>query len=203
MSWGEIVRFTARKRGEDVVRGVIVYLPSIEGHVARLVSDLSDAATEGQHELEELLAVLPARLRKIFRQNVTIRPIERAPIAPDGRSEAPSVMAISSMADGSPATPRAGRPLGLNTRRLQLLAGESAVPSWYAYRTSRELSRQDVSDRAAAAGRWISKNTIGRIESGEVIPELHHAEAIAAAIELPLDEVLAMLELAPSHVVEI
>lgn len=203
MSWGEIVRFTARKRGEDVVRGVIVYLPSIEPAVARLVADLSDAADEGQHELEELLAVLPARLRTIFRHNVTIQPVERAPIAPVGGSETTSVLAVSSTADGSPATARAGRPLGLSTRRQQLLAGDSAVPNFSAYRRGAQLSRSDIASLAEAAGREISKNTIGRIESGEVLPSRHHAEAIAAALSLPLEDVLSMLELAPSHVVEV
>lgn len=185
------------------VRVVIEFRPAYDAEVALLVSDLGEAAAEGQHELDELLAVLPARLRRIFRQNVSVRPVARVPMAPDGGSEAPSVLAVSSSADGSLATTRAGRPLGLSTRRRQLLAGESAVPNFSAYRTQHELSRSDLASRASEAGRWISKNTIGRIESGEVLPERHHAEALAAALGLPLTEVLAMLELAPAHVVEV
>lgn len=185
------------------IRVVLELRDGFDGEVGQLVSDLSEAAAEGQHELDELLAVLPARLRRLIRHQVTLRPAARAPIAPGGGSEAPSVMALSSMADGSPATPRAGRPLGLSTRRRQLLAGETAVPLFTVFRTQQQLSLAAIAERATASGREISRATLGNLESGETLPRLHHAEAIAAALGLELGAALNLLEIESGHVVEV
>lgn len=190
----------------------------------QLVSDLGDAAIEGQGQLEELLAVLPARLRRIFRQSAAIapnvedlaairaalrnaganvQPLGRATPSAQGEGGGPSVIAVSSMADGSPVVARAGRPLGLSTRRKQLLAGESAVPRFTEYRLAAQLSLAAIADMAFARGREISRATLGNLEAGEVLPRQHHAEAIAAGLGLEVSDVLSLLELEAGHVVEV
>lgn len=176
------------------VRVVVEFSYTFDEQVWQLVSELGQAATEGEHQFDELLAAMPARLRRLFRQNVTFRPVGvQVPAAEKGE---PSVLAVSSTADGTPATPRAGRPLGLTW-------GESAIPALTHCRVSLQLSRSDLSTRAAAAGHTISRATIANLELGAVAPRRRHAEALAAALERPLADVLEMLELGSSRVVEV
>lgn len=190
----------------------------------QLVTDLSQAATEGESQLEELLNVLPARLRRIFRQSAAIapnpedlaairaalrnaganvQPLGRATPSAQGEGGGPSVMAVSSMADGSPVVTRAGRPLGLSTRRKQLLAGDSAVPRFTKYRTAAQLSLDAIAVAATERGREISRATLGNLESGDTLPRLHHAEAIAAGLGIEVRDCMALLELKAGHVVEV
>ncbi len=182
------------------VRIIVGLGPNFDDEARLLAVELEAARLEGEEHFEELVAALPTRLRRLFRHCVVARAEDRNP--PDQSSiEGSSVLPSPSEEPSTGA--RAGRPLGLSTRRREIRAGEGAVPAFTKFRIRLGLSREDIAEASARAGRPISKSTIGNLELGEVSPRRHHAEALAAALELPVLEVLAMLELAAATVVEV
>lgn len=181
---------------------IVIGLGPTFDHEARLLAgELEAARLEGEQHFEELVAALPARLRRLFKHCVVARAEDRNP--PDrgsiGVSSDPPSPAVE-----APTGARAGRPLGLSIRRQQLLAEESAVPAFKRFRVRLGLSQSDIAEASVRQGKPISKSTIGNIELGEVFPRRHHAEAIAAALGQPVDLILDLLrcELEPGHVVE-
>ena len=155
------------------VRIAVEIGPAFDVQVRSLVSDLGQAAAEGERHLEELLAALPGRLRRLVRQSVIPRaagPGESLPLAAAEISPPPA------------RTP--GRPLG---------SAESACPALTQLRASRGLSQSELAAAAARKGFAISKTTIGNLETGTTFPSPRHAAALAAALELPVRTVLEFL----------
>lgn len=158
------------------VRIAVEISPAFDLHVRALVSDLGQAAAEGERHLEELLAALPGRLRRLLRQSV----IPRA-AGPGGSLP----IAATPAADCSPPPARGpGRPLG---------SPDSACPALTQLRASRGLSQSDLAAAAVRKGYAISRTTIGNLETGAVPPSERHARAIGAALELPPGAVLELL----------
>lgn len=152
--------------------------PAFDLHVRTLVSDLGQAAAEGEEHLGELLAALPERLRRLLRQSVIPRAVGPCDPAP------PSSAAGAASEIRPPSARGPGRPLG---------SPESACPALTQLRTSRGLSQSELAAAAVRKGFAISKSTIGNLEAGAVLPRERHALAIAAALELPPGAVLELL----------
>lgn len=74
-----------------------------------------------------------------------------------------------------------GRPLG--TR-------QTIAPEFTRLRVGRGLSHSRIALLARARGLSISKSTLAALEIGELVARRHHLRAIAAALELPLAELV-------------
>lgn len=157
------------------VRIAVEIGPAFDVQVRSLVSDLGQAAAEGEQHLEELLAALPGRLRRLIRQSVIPRAV--------GPGESAALPAAQP--DGSPPPARGpGRPLG---------SADSSCPALTQLRASRGISQSELAAAAARKGFAISKSTIGNLEAGAVLPSPRHAAALGAALELPAGVVLELL----------
>lgn len=150
--------------------------PAFDEQVRALVGDLGQAAAEGEQHLEELLAALPERLRRLLRQSVIPRAVGPGDAAPLPAGAASEIRAAPARGPG--------RPLG---------SPESACPALTQLRASRGLSQSELAAAAARKGFAISKSTIGNLEAGAVSPRDRHALAIGAALELPPGAVLELL----------
>lgn len=160
----------------DRARIAVEISPAFDGHVRALVSDLGQAAAEGERHLEELLAALPGRLRRLLRQSVIPRAVGPCDAAPLAAGAAPEIRPTPARGPG--------RPLG---------SPESACPALTQLRASRGLSQAELAAAAVRKGFAISKSTICNLETGAVSPSPRHAAALAAALELPARSVLEIL----------
>jgi hypothetical protein len=178
-----------------VIRVSLELRESFDEQVGVLVADLAQAAAEGDQHLDELLVVLPTRLRRLYKQCVVPRVERRNPPALSSTGDPSDSDHVDG---GSPAVSRAGRPLGV-------IAGRGSVPKFTEFRRARGLSLTDISALASKRGWPISKTTINNIEIGELAPRRRHAESIAVALGIDCDFALALLGLEDeaAHVVEL
>jgi hypothetical protein len=188
------------------VRIVLELREPFDEQVGILVADLAQAAAEGEQHLDELLAALPTRIRRLFKQCVVARAAHRNPPEPASMGGPSNTnVACVHVDEGPPAGSSAERPQGLSDRRRGLAAEQSAVPAFTRFRRARGLGLRDIAHLAAKRGLPISKSTIHNIEIGEISPRRHHAQSIAAALEIELVAALALFEpeAPPARLVEL